>query len=155
MGVLAGQKALADDLNAALAACLGGQLRGSSTAAINTTETVWATTGASALSLGASSTYEVSFLAIFNVTDASGQFDFKLRDTDVAGAVRFEAIPAIFGAGLPLVVAGSFLWTTTTATTKTWVATVDRIGGAGNVVIQGGSFVKATYDAPSGRIATI
>lgn len=155
MTVLAGQKAFADDINAALASCLGGEVRGSDTAAINTTETVWATTGSSDLSLGASSTYEISFLALFNVTDVSGQFAIKLRDTSVSGTIRFQAIPALFGIGLPLAFAGSFFWTTTTATTKKWVATVDRIFGAGNVVIQGGSFVKATYVAPSGRIATI
>lgn len=153
--VYAGQKALADDINAALANCLGGQVRGSNTAAINTTETAWALTGASDLSLPASQTFEVDFFAIFNTTDATGLFDFKIRDDDASGAIRFEAIAPNIGAGIPLEFNGSFLWTTTTAATKKWAATVDRIGGAGNIVVQGGSFLRATYIAPSGRIATI
>ncbi len=155
MTVLAGQKALADDINAALAACIGGEIRGSDTAAINTTETVWATTGSSDLSLAASSTYEIRFLAGCNITDATGQYLFAIRDTNVSGTLRLQALLPESDIGVPLMFTGSFLWTTTTATTKKWVVTIDRIGGAGNIVIQGGSFLKATYVAPSGRIATI
>lgn len=155
MTVLAGQKALADDINAALASCIGGEVRGSSTAAINTTETVWATTGSSALSLAASSTYEIELRTTFNVTDASGQFLFKIRETDIAGTIRSQSLSSNAVAAVPLAFGLSFLWTTTTATTLKWVATVDRIAGAGNIVIDGGSYLIATYKAPSGRIATI
>lgn len=155
MTVLAGQKALADDINAALASCIGGEIRGSDTSAINTTETVWATTGSSDLSLAASSTYEIKFVAGCNITDATGQFNFAIRDTNISGTLRMQAVMPNSGASLPLMFRGSFLWTTTTATTKKWVVTVDRVGGAGNIVVQGGSFLIATYIAPSGRVATI
>jgi hypothetical protein len=155
MTVLAGQKALADDINAALAACIGGQVRGSDTSALNTTETIWAQSGASASSLAASSTYEVTLHAGCNITDVTGQWLFAIRETNVSGTIRAQAVMPDSDAGVPLHFSFSFLWTTTTATTKLWVATIDRIGGAGNIVIQGGSYLEATYKAPSGRIATI
>lgn len=155
MTVLAGQKAVADDINAALASCIGGEVRGSSTASINTTETVWATTGTAALSLAASSTYEIRFRSGYDITDATGQFLFAIRETSISGTIRLQAVAPNSPAGVPLEFGGSFLWTTTTATTLKWVVTVDRIAGAGNVTVGGGSFLKATYLAPSGRIATI
>lgn len=155
MTVLAGQKALADDINAALAACLGGEVRGSDTASINTTETVWATSGATALSLAASATYEVKFAAGVNITDTNGVYLFAIRDNGLGGTIRYQAVLPKCDVGVPLGFTGSFLWTTTTATTKKWAVSVDRIGAAGNIVVQGGSYLVVNYIAPSGRVATI
>ena len=156
MTVLAGQKALADDINTALAACLGGEVRGSDTAQITTTETVFATTGSSALSLAASATYRVDLFALHHCSVANDEFHFRIRDTALGGTVRFEAVtPKLSSIGIPYVLVGSFLWTTTTATTKKWVATVVRFSGTGYVKALSGAYLKATYIAPSGRIATI
>jgi hypothetical protein len=153
--VLAGMKALADDINAALASCIGGEVRGSDTSTISTVETSWATTGTSSLSLAAASTYQIEIEALWFCSVANDDFTFRVRDTNTSGSIRMQSVCHKGSAVTPYTFRDSFLWTTTVAETKKWVATVVRNTGTGNITIQGGSFIKATYIAPSGRIATI
>lgn len=155
MPVLAGQKALADDLNAALAACIGGEIRGSDTSTITTTETVWATTGSSNLSLAASSIYQIEVDVLWFCSVSNDDFVFRVRDTALGGSIRSQKVSFKGTNSTPYHYAASFLWTTTTADSRKWVATVVRNTGSGNITVQGGSLIKATYLAPSGTIATI
>lgn len=155
MPVLAGQKALADDINDALASCIGGEIRGSDTSTITTTETSWATTGSSNLSLAASSIYRIEVDVLWFCSVANDDFVFRIRDTNVSGSIRMQKVCFKGSASTPYSFYGSFLWTTTTADSRKWVATVVRNTGTGNITVQGGSFIKATYLAPSGTIATI
>lgn len=132
---------------------LGGQVRTGDTAALNTVETQWASSGS--LSLPASSLIIINAYVNFFTTVAQDDFNFKFRQTTSGGTVLREVIERVHVAGVPVEYQYSLYYKTTIAESRTWSATVVRQTGSGNIVIQGGSRVIVSVEGPSSLVPNI
>lgn len=132
---------------------IGGQ-RSADTAAINTTETQFVTTGTH--SLLANSAYQIDLLIGYNTTIADDRFLWKLRDTNTSGTIRAQAATKINAAGLPFYFIISYIYKTTSAeASRSFIGSVVRENGTGNVIVQGGSSITVKYLGPSSLITAI
>lgn len=79
---------------------------------------------------------------LFLAGSSSADWVFRLRETNVSGSIKRQFTRNFGGAlGIPLTVEWSFRHKTTTADSKTWVATVQRLNGSGTLVAQASSSV--------------
>lgn len=133
---------------------LGGQLRTSNASATSgATELQWATTGS--LSLPANSRFLIDVFAVFDVSAIGDEWDFRIRETNVSGTLRQEVIYGKTDNAVPYSMQYSYTHTTTTADTKTWVATVGRLGGTGTATVKATSYIYVYYLGPSSLITTV
>ncbi len=133
---------------------IGGQYRGSDTAAINTTETQFVSSGT--IALLASSLYQVDLFVGYNTTVADDRMFWKIRDTNTSGTIRAQAITKINTAGLPFYTMISLLYKTTSAeASRSFIGSVVRDAGTGNVVVQAASSLVVKYLGPSSLVTTI
>lgn len=131
---------------------LGGQRRTADTGDINTVETQFLSAGS--ISLPASSWITVDVICTLFVSVGSDDFHFKIRETNVGGTLVAQAIsPKFATAAVPYEFQYSFRYKTTTAESKTWIASVVRFSGSGNIVLQGGTRIIVRLDGPSSLIS--
>lgn len=131
---------------------VGGTQRSSDTGTI-TGETVFSTSGS--LSLAASSVFLVRGRADFFTSVPGDRFDFRFRETNIGGTVVREVISNnVDAAGVPMTFEWAMFYKTAGSETKTWVATVSRFAGTGNIVCQGGSSVAVFYLGASTLLGT-
>lgn len=129
---------------------LGGQQRTADSAAIdNDPEVVVCSSGS--INLPASSLILVKSRFNFFLAGDSGQdWNFRNRLDNLAGAVAREVIEKYNPIAVPLSFTIDFFYKTTTAESKTWVATLQRLGGTnGEIVAQAGTAVTVYRVGPS------
>lgn len=131
---------------------LGGQRRTADTANINTVETQFVSAGS--IALPASSWIQVGVMVNLFTSVANDEFHFKIRETNVAGTLVAQTIsPRFATAGVPYEFNYSFRYKTTAAESKTWIASVVRFSGTGNIVAQGQSRILVHLDGPSSLVS--
>lgn len=131
---------------------INGGRRTTDTAPIDAIETVFATSGA--LSLPAASTILVRGTANVFVSVGATEYHFRLRETNIGGAVVKEDFSGGgYAAGVPYEFSFTYLYRTGAAEpAKTWVASVQRNGATGSIVAQLDSRVEAFYLGSSSLI---
>lgn len=111
------------------------------------------------ISYAANSEYLVEFEMNFTNTVANDTFDFIIRDTNLAGAVIMQAVDPGGPAGVPRITLRKFIFRTTSAVTKTFVASVQRISGTGTASINassnGSTYTKVTYLGPNTTLTEV
>lgn len=124
---------------------INGTRRSTDTAPIDAIETVFSTSGA--LSLPAAATILVRVIANVFVSIAGSEYHFRLRETNIGGAVVKEDFSgAGYSAAVPYEFCYTYLYRTTVAEpSKTWVASVIRNTASGSIVCQLDSRVEAIY----------
>lgn len=133
---------------------LDGQLRTTNAAATSgTTELLVLDTGA--VSLPASSRFKIEVFLVFDASAAGDDYDVRIRETNVSGTVRQESVTSRTDNLVPYTYYTSVIHTTTTADTKTFVATIQRINGAGTATVKATSYILVTYIGPSSLVTTV
>lgn len=133
---------------------IGGQIRGTDTAAFNTTETQFVSSGT--VSLLANSAYRVTMSVGYNTTVADDRNLFKIRDTNTSGTIRWQVADKINAAGLPFGMHISFIYKTTAAeASRSFIGSAIRENGTGSIVVQAGTSLTVDYIGPTALIATI
>lgn len=153
MAFVAGQRLTAAALNEATENLNGGLVRTSNdTSTSGTTEKVWATTAT--LSLRASTVYTLVACAYWTNTVNDDQFSFRIRETSVSGTIRNGIVGHAGRGGGPYSTWLSYTFTTTTATTGVWVATLVRSVGTGTAQVQAVSELMLFRRGASGLYTT-
>lgn len=135
-------------------AVLDGQLRTTNAAATSgTTELLVLDTGA--VSLPANSCFKVDVFLVWDSSAAGDDYDVRIRETNISGTVRQETITPRTDNLVPYRYSTSVIHTTTTADTKTFVATIQRINGSGTATVKATSYILVTYLGPSSLISTV
>lgn len=133
---------------------LGGQIRITNDSATSgSTEQVFAT--ASSVSLAASSRFLIDVSVAFDVTAIGDEWDFRIRETNVGGTQRQEVVYGKTDNAVPYSMRYAYVHTTTTSDTKTWVGTVQRLGGTGTATVKATSYLLVYYLGPSSLTTTI
>jgi len=143
--------------------CVAGGRRyvsGSTLATTSGTTEILTGVDTGTLSLDANSSYLITIQLNMNQSAASDTYNFIVRDTNISGTVRYQAVtPPNGAAGIPLVVKISFIWKTTTATSIKWVVSMQRISGSGTASItassNGSTYAIATKYGPSANITDV
>lgn len=131
---------------------LGGQRRTADTANINTVETQMVSAGS--ISLPASSWITVGVFVNLFTSVVNDEWHFKIRETNTAGTLVAQTIsPKFATAGVPYEFSYNFRYKTAGAESKTWIASVVRFSGSGNLVAQGGTRIIVHLDGPSSLIS--
>jgi hypothetical protein len=134
---------------------VAGQYRATSTAAITTTETqICATT----VTLDRNSMYEIEFYIGWTCSNLGQDFDIRIRDTNLSGAIQLEQVMPRSSDAYPLGYVCKFLYQNTTGSpvTKTWVASAQRIVGTGSLIANSpATALKVTKLAPTGRFSSV
>ncbi len=133
---------------------LGGLVRtsGDSAAIDDSPEVV--VCGSGTIALPESSLIEVRFHCEYYVGGAPGEdWAFVLRETDLSGTKVAEKVDKVNPGALPLAYDLTYQFKTTSATSKSWVGTVRRIGGTtANLVAQNNTFVEVYRVGQSSRL---
>jgi hypothetical protein len=142
------------DLFAGTTRLIGGTRRSTNTGNITSTETVYSTSGA--LALPASSLFFVRAVCNHFISVSGDEFEFRIREDTVSGnAIKTDFRDSVEFAGIPKTYEYmGFFVTTTALASKTFVATVKRSGGSGNIVAQADSAVLVNYLGPSSLLPT-
>lgn len=131
---------------------LGGTRRTANSGAINTTETVFSTTGA--VALPASSWFAIRCTLNFDLSVAAADFNMRFRDNNIAGTIVSERFLGVSNqAGVPCQFTFEMIYTTAGAETRTWVATAQRATGSGNLIAETDSRVGVYYLGASSLLA--
>lgn len=123
---------------------LGGLERDDDSVAVDDDpEFVFCTSGG--ITLPESSLIEVQARCdLFLTGSTAADWIFRIRETNLAGAIKRQLTRNFGGVvSIPLSVEFSMRHKTTTADSKTWVATVQRLNGSGTLTAQAGSSVTA------------
>lgn len=135
-------------------ALLPSARRTANLAAVTTTETQFLTTGT--ISLLASSAYRVDVMVSCSTSVANDEFNLKVRDTNTSGTVRMEVVTERLNSSLPIGFKYSFIYKTTSAeASRSFIASIVRQNGTGNIVVQTGSHMDITYLGPSSLVTDI
>lgn len=133
---------------------LGGQRRLANTAPVNTVETQCGSTGSRALP--ASSLIRVHLMAKFSVSVPNDDFLFRIRETNMVGtAVREVFTQRVSYNGVPYTFHMEYFYKTSVAETRTWVASVVRNIGTGNVEVEAGSVMGAWVEGASSLLVDV
>jgi hypothetical protein len=123
-------------------------------AAVTTTETQFATSGT--ISLLASSAYRIDVMVSCALSVANDEFNMKVRDTNTSGTIRMEIVTERMNASLPVGFKYSFIYKTTSAeASRSFIASIVRQNGTGNIVVQTGTHMDVTYLGPSSLVTDI
>lgn len=123
---------------------IGGKVRTADSAATSgTTELEVLDTGS--LSLPASARCLVDVMMMYSNTAAGDDFDIRIRDTNVLGTQRQEVVTPRTDNLVPYVMNTSFIYTTTTAETKTFIASISRLLGTGVATVKATSYIIVYY----------
>lgn len=133
---------------------LSGLLRTTSATAFSA-ETVWATTAATVLPQNAMITVQVD--VVYTGTVTADQFFFKLRQTNLAGAVLCTFVPPIIAGagGGPYAFKFHYTFSTGGAATQTFAATAIRNAGTGNIQPLLQSKLTVFCEGPAANWSTI
>jgi hypothetical protein len=111
------------------------------------------------LSLPANSVFEIRAQVAWNAVTATVGPDFYIRDTNLAGTVRYEAVPngALAAAiGIPYQTLLVATYRTTIAESKSFVVTAKRISGTGTISVfrdvNGAAFITVHRIGKSSRL---
>lgn len=129
---------------------LGGKVRtAGNTAALSTTETIVCDSGT--IALPASSLIEVRCNVDYFTGGAAGEdWDFSIRETNLAGTRVREVIDKVNPGSLPLNWQFSYFFKTTSAVSKFYVLTIVRVGGTtATMTVQNGTSVRVYSHGPS------
>ncbi|NUR80728.1 MAG: hypothetical protein HOQ21_09830 [Dermatophilaceae bacterium] len=134
---------------------LGGAQRDANSGNITGTETIFATSGS--VALPDNSAFLVRASCNYFISVAGDEFDWRIHETNLAGnAIKTHFADSVEFAGVPKTYEYfGFYKTTAAEPTKTFVASVKRTGGSGNIVAQAGSAVLVFYLGPSSLLATL
>ena len=133
---------------------VGGKRRTTSSVTSGTTELQVADTGS--LALIANSLFEVRVEFNWDSNVAGDHFIPRFRDTNVSGTVRQQqTVAGVSLTGVPTGWTMSFPYTTTTAETKTFVATIQRLSGTGTANVTAGTFIEVIYKGASSLYGTL
>ncbi len=133
---------------------LGGKLRTTNASATSgTTELQVLDTGS--ITLPANSRFLVEVFLVFDASAAGDDYDVRIRETNSSGTVRQETVAPRTDNLVPYAYTTGVVHTTTTADTKTFVATIQRANGAGTATVKATSYMFVTYLGPSSLIGTL
>lgn len=133
---------------------LGGKLRTTSASVVNsTTEVQVLDTGS--ISLPATSRFLIEVVTIWDASSTGDDYVTRIRDTNLAGTMLQEVVAPRTDNLVPYQSTASYVYTTTTATTKTFVAGMARVNGSGSATVKANSYMFVYYIGPSSLITTI
>jgi hypothetical protein len=133
---------------------IGGKVRTTNASATSgATELEVINTGS--LSLAASSRFLIQVFIVADVTAIGDEWDFRIRETNVAGTQRQEVVWPKTDNAVPYTIEYSYIHTTTTSDTKTWVATVGRLGGTGTCTVKATSYMIVYYLGATSILGTL
>jgi hypothetical protein len=104
----------------------------------------------------ASSAYKLEFHGPWTPDNVGDFFIFRIRKTNIAGAVLSQKTTEKVEGIVPYATGFSFPYITTSAeATAVFHVTAARLGGAGTCRVDGGAYLMATYLGPSSQVASV
>jgi hypothetical protein len=132
-----------------------GQYRSTAPAAINSTETqILSVT----VTLDRNSSYWLEFGLHGQDSSGNNDWDMRIRDTNISGGILFEKVLPRTANAYPVGDNGKVFYqnATTSPVTKTFVATVQRISGSGNITPDiASTFLTVIKISPTGRFSAV
>jgi hypothetical protein len=108
-----------------------------------------------ALSLDALTAYRVIFYVHYSGATAGDTYALRIRDTNTSGTQREIGVVPAAGTATSTTGTVSFIYSTTSAETHTFVGTIARAVGSGSATVTAPTYITVERICPSGFVASV